>query len=163
MWFVAFVILSLWFEPSSVQTTPAPSPSCKVEIEPGNPQLKVGEKIELRILVRDSVDLFSAPFHLVFDPDLVAVEEVSEGDFLGGDGKRTIFLKSIQQEKGRVIVGLARLGEVGGRSGSGKLVIIKLLARKHGRSSLSFEKLDFRDFELRKIPTTAKAAIITTD
>ena len=147
----------------SAQTASAPARACQVEIEPGKIRAKVGDRIELHILVRDAVDLFSAPFHLLFDSNLVSIDEILESDFLGGDGKRTIFLKSVQPARGRAIVGLARLGEVGGRTGSGKLVTVKLITRKKGSAELMLERLDFRDSRLKSIPVKTNSMTIVVE
>lgn len=146
---------------SQVQNAPNSvprQPSCKVVIEPDNLRLKEGEKAELHIVVSGAANLFSAPFYVVYDPGLLMVEDVLEADFLRGDGKQTAFAKSVQPENRRIIIGLARLGDVGGRTGSGRLVTLKVQAKQKGEAKLSLERLDFRNSELKVIPVATKPA-----
>lgn len=142
------------------QSAAPASPSCVVEFDPARVTVRAGEAFELHITVRDVKNLFSAPFHLLFNPELLEVEEVTEGEFLGADGKQTVFLKSIQAERGRVIVGLARLGKVGGQNGSGRLVRLKLRAKRPGTATLALERLEFRDPDLRPISVKTSPATI---
>ncbi len=145
------------------QSAPAAGAPCLVEFEPARIDAHVGETFELYVIVRDAKNLFSAPFHLPFNRELLDAEEVGEGDFLGADGKQTVFLKSIQADRGRIIVGLARLGKVGGRSGSGRLVRVKLRAKKPGTATLTLERLDFRDPDLKPIAVQSSPAIIAIE
>ena len=101
------------------------------------------------------MDLFSAPFHLVHDPEMLIIDDVKEAEFLSADNKKAALLKSIRQNKGRVAMSLTRLGDAGGRTGSGKLASVVIVPKKPGSTRLILERLEFRTPDLRPTPVQA--------
>ena len=57
---------------------------------------------------------------------------------LSGDG--TTSLQTAESPSGRVVVGLSRLGQVAGRSGTGSLLRIEFRRRATGSGDLRFER-----------------------
>ncbi len=127
-------------------------PTASLSILPEQAKVKVGQEVSLTIQVREAKNLFGAPFYLLYDPHLLQVVKVSEGDFLKKDGKKTAFLHKVDKQKGRIIVGLSRLGNVTGVNGNGTLVSVRFKATLAGRAALSFQKVDFKDSRLMHLP-----------
>ncbi|MDD5772852.1 MAG: secretin N-terminal domain-containing protein [bacterium] len=107
-----------------------------------NPQFKdviVNEEFSLEVSVNNISDLFAVPFYLIYDPKLLQFISAKEGPFLGQDGNSTTFLFSNDINRGRVIVGLTRLGQVKGVNGSGTIMIINFKALAAGNASIGFD------------------------
>jgi general secretion pathway protein D len=91
----------------------------------GNNQLKVGQETTITLNLHAESPLVSTSFQLGFDPKLVKVEEVTEGNVLRADGVQTTFSSRIDAEGGRIIVGIARPTD-NGTTGEGPLLQVKL-------------------------------------
>jgi hypothetical protein len=95
----------------------------------------------LRLEVRASefVGLYGVGFDLQYPTGMLDYRGGShvEGDFLSADGSRTEILVR-QKTDGRVIVGLSRLGDVGGVDGSGLLLTLDFTAVQNGSQPISF-------------------------
>ena len=143
----ALIILAAGLLLCSADTVSAKEakPEASLSIFPRQTQVKAGQEVSIKVQVHKVKDLFGAPFYLVYDPHLLEAVKVSEGDFLKKDGKKTAFLKSVKKEKGRIIVGLTRLGAVGGVDGEGTLAVVVFKALRAGRSKVSFDDVDFKD------------------
>lgn len=115
-------------------------------------QIKVGDEFTLSIQADQTRDLYSAPFYLQYDPQVIELISLTEGKFLNQDGKPTAFIYSVDPDTGRVIVGLSRLGEVGGVSGSGALASATFRAKKPGTALLTFQNVDFRNTRFEPVP-----------
>lgn len=135
-----------------------PKQSTLVFIAPKQAPVRVGQTTTIQIEVREAKDLFGAPFHLLYDPHLLEVVKVSEGDFLKKDGAKTVFLYKVDKEQGRIIVGLSRLGNAAGISGNGTLVSITFQTLRAGRVVLSFERVDLKDSRQGSLPVRSQTA-----
>ncbi len=138
-------------------------PTASLSISPKQIEVKVGQEVSITIQIREAKDLFGAPFYLLYDPDLLEVVKVSEGDFLKKDEKKTAFLHKVDKQKGRIIVGLSRLGNIIGVNGRGTLVSITFKAIRAGRAALSFQKVDFKNSRLVSLPVRAEIGSIEVE
>jgi general secretion pathway protein D len=116
-----------------------------------NRGLQVGDQFILSIEADQVKDLFSAPFYLKYDPQLLEFIGLTEGKFLNQDGKPTVFIYSVDPDTGQVIIGLSRLGDVGGISGSGVLALATFKAKNPGMANVAFQNVDFRDIQLEPV------------
>jgi hypothetical protein len=139
-------------EPAAQPETPPDSSLTLVTIQPQELTAQVGGQVTVQVNVSNVTDLFGAPFYLRYDPTRLEVVSAAEGGFLNNDGQTTVFLKSIDAVNGEVIVGVSRLGAVGGVSGSGNLMSITFKAKASGPVTLSLQNVDFRDAHLSQIP-----------
>jgi Cohesin domain len=135
-------------------------PQASLSIIPKQIQAKVGQEILVKIQVYKVKDLFGAPFYLVYDPHRLEAVRVSQGDFLKKDGKKTAFLNKIKKEKGRIIIGLTRLGAVGGVDGEGTLAIVAFKVLRTGRATLAFHEVDFKDSHQSSLPIRLETGLI---
>ena len=133
-------------------------PAVFLSIHPKEVKLKIGREVTIRVEVHGAKDLFGAPFYLLYNPKALEVLKVNEGAFLKQDGKNTTFLHKVDKEKGWIVIGLTRLGDIGGVSGKGTLVTMTFRALWPGRAIFSFEKVDFRDSRLNVLTVQLSAA-----
>ena len=93
--------------------------------DPKSP-LAVGNVFEQVIEIQDAIDLASWQMDIAFNPEVLEVVDISEGDFLEQDDGEPLFLS--EQHPGKIAIRQARVGEIGapmsGVSGSGVLVVL---------------------------------------
>ncbi len=69
-------------------------------------------------------------------------------------------MQKVDNKKGEIIVGLTRLGKIMGISGDGVILTLTFIAKKTGSATLTFQKTDFRDSNLKPVPVRTRAAKI---
>ena len=80
-------------------------------------------------------DLYGLSFDLRFPANLLRFDSAAEGTFLAGPQTS---LQVTESPAGNLIVGLTRLGAVGGVGGSGVLLTLRFTANGTGNGSLEF-------------------------
>ncbi len=128
-----------------------------LRLQSSNQGIQVGDQFILSIEADQVKDLFSAPFYLKYDPQLLEFIGLTEGKFLNRDGKPTVFIYSVDPDTGQVIIGLSRLGDVGGISGSGVLALATFKAKNPGTANVAFQNVDFRDIQLEPVNVLSKS------
>ena len=133
-------------------TTPTPPPpppepvSFQAAGTPGDLTIHLGKTdgtadnvLRLEVRASQFTDLFGLGFDLRYPTNLLDYRGGSqiEGGFLSADGSRTEILAR-QIDDGTVIVGLSRLGDVGGVDGSGLLLTLDFTAVSNGTGQFSF-------------------------
>ena len=99
-----------------------------IVVNPPDPKfpLAVGDVFEQVIEIQDATDLASWQMDIAFNPEVLEVVDISEGDFLKQDEGETLFLS--EQHPGKIAVRQVRVAEIGapmsGVSGSGVLVVL---------------------------------------
>jgi hypothetical protein len=129
-----------------------------VMVQPLQSTAQVGQQLTVQVNVANAINLFGAPFYLAYDPSRLDVVGAAEGGFLKSDGQSTVFLNSIDAQRGQIIIGLSRLGSVGGVSGSGNLAAITFRAKATGAVTFTLQNVDFRDPGLVQIPVLLQPA-----
>ena len=112
----------------------------------------VGEVFTVRVKIDRGLNVFAVPFDINYNPDILEVTGLYEGSYLKKDGGQTTFLTSVYRDKGKITIGLTRLGRIGGVSGSGTLMSIAFRALKRGTTSLSFANVKPMDAKLNVLP-----------
>ena len=117
------------------------SPGARFSLSTAATQVEVGDRFTVQLKTENIRDLAGWQSDITFDPAVLKVNNVSEGNFLKQGGGRTHFLKgTIDNEAGRIAdVGSARLSE-GGVSGEGTLLSVTFTAKANGESRLSVRK-----------------------
>ncbi|TWI45339.1 cohesin domain-containing protein [Pseudoduganella flava] len=88
-----------------------------------------GEQFVVTIRMNDAEDLFAYQFDFTFDPGLLAVTGVEEGDFLGRGGATIFYPGIVDNDRGMVSFTLGTLtDDLAGVDGTGDLVRIALRA-----------------------------------
>jgi general secretion pathway protein D len=122
-----------------------PSPNTIVSFSPAQANTNVGGQISVDLVVTGGNDIASAPFEIQFDPKILRLNDVVQGDFLGRDGQQVNFTKNIQNDGGVAAIQLSRLPGAPGISGSGKLVTLSFQAVGPGAAMVSVPNLTLRN------------------
>jgi hypothetical protein len=92
---------------------------------------------------------------LSYDPTLISLKEVTEGPFLSAKGN-TFFNKTIDNNKGTVLIDCALLGSDLSISGEGTLATFSFTSLKAGSTSLTFKLVKTRNILNKEIITTKR-------
>ena len=99
-----------------------------IVVNPPDPKspLAVGDVFQQAIEIQNATDLASWQMDIAFDPEVLEVVDISEGDFLKQDDGKSLFLN--ERSLGKILIRQVRVGEVGapmsGVSGFGVLVVL---------------------------------------
>ncbi|MEK7274132.1 MAG: cohesin domain-containing protein, partial [Candidatus Desantisbacteria bacterium] len=134
--------------------------SAALEITPDSVNITSMQPFTMDITVKDAVDLYGAGFDVTFDTGLIRVVEVREGTFLRDGATQTSFLKQIDNQQGRVVMGITRLGSIPGVNGSGTLATVVFKPISTGTATLKLQGCQIKDSHLDTIPTTVTDSLI---
>lgn len=134
-----------------LQTSPEAAPASKPKAAPaqlsisGPVEAKQGDEILLSVAIAGASELYSAPLFVQFDPGLLKLLEVREGDFLKQGKQQTQFTSNVNPATGQVIIGAKQQEPGSGASGDGTLFTLKLSAVETGAAVVELERANFRD------------------
>jgi len=123
----------------------APSPNAIVSFSPAQVDTSVGSGVTVDLMVTGGNDIASAPLQIQFDPKILRLNDVVQGDFLARDGQQVNFTKNIQNDSGVAAIQLSRLPGAPGITGSGKLVTLSFQAILRGPAIVSVPNLTLRN------------------
>jgi hypothetical protein len=107
-------------------------------------------RLDLDIQLTSVTDVSSMAFDLTFNPGVLSYVMFTEGTFFNSDGEAVSVLVQ-ENPAGRLIVGVARLGDVGGVSGSGVALTLTFNGAGNGNSTLGFENRSLLDPDLNAV------------
>ena len=141
------MVLALLAAPVSATTLSFAAPPAVVQ---------VGDNFTLDVLVAQAPDLYAFQFDIAFDPVIVQLNTVLEGDFLSAGGRATFFLPgTIDNIAGTVSFTASTLvGPGPAVTGDGLLVHLSFHAMAAGQSALSFGNVVLLDSTLAELATT---------
>ena len=123
--------------------------SASVWLVPRAVQVVPGDTFRVLLMADAQRPLSHLPVSLDFDPDVLAVEAVETGSFLGSADEVQMLADSTTP--GRLVIGASRLGDVPGVTGRGVLAEITLRAIAAGDTTLSFSDTRALDTLLRPL------------
>ena len=117
------------------------SPSERFSLSIGTAQVAVGDTLTLRLSADNMTDLAGWQADLVFDPDVLKVNSVTEGNFLKQGGGRTHFRKgTIDNQKGKIAgISSTRISQ-GGIDGEGTLLSVTFTAKTVGETRVALRE-----------------------
>lgn len=141
---------------------PAAAPAA-LRFDPPSVRAKIGASVTVTLLLDNGTDIFNAPMRFQFDPKLLRLTDVAQGNLLRGDGQQVIFTRNILNDAGAASIVLNRLPGAGGISGSGALVSLTFQAVGAGTAQLTVPDLTVRDSQMQPVPVTAPVLNVTVE
>lgn len=132
-------------ERADVDGPVAPGDAARVWTTVSASTLQVGDALAIDVHVSAPSEIAHAPFHMRYDPRVLRFDRAEEGSFLGDDGRSTAFFAAADSTGRAVVVGLSRLGRVGGIRGDGRLCRLYFTAIGTGDAGLAFERAHLKD------------------
>lgn len=96
-------------------------------------QIRVGEQFSMVLQLSSQTPLQGMPLLLAFDPSLLQVAHVKEGDYFRQGGARTTFNQRVDPAQGKLFLSLVRQGANGsdpGINGNSSVVVVTFKALK---------------------------------
>jgi general secretion pathway protein D len=139
--------------PTETPTTQPPATPLAVSFAPGKVETPVNGIFRVTLVVQNATDLYAAPVMLKFDPKILRLAEVAEGNLLSLDGRPAVFTRNILNDTGDASINLSRSPGAGGISGSGTLMVLTFHAIGTGDTVVSVPAFTPRNARLE--PVTA--------
>ena len=118
--------------PPAAPTTPA-----SVAFNPDQVDTVLGQSFTVNLVVSNATDLFSAPLQIKYDPKVLKLNDVTQGNLMSSDGQQAVFAKNIQNDTGEADVTLNRMTGTTGITGSGMLATLSFTTLARGATSIS--------------------------
>ena len=129
-----------------------------------HPEIYIGDTFTLDLSARNVIDLAGWQFDIAFDPAVLEVVEVNEGDFLKEGGGATFFQKgTINNTTGKITkLSSARLND-DGVNGTGTLLSVTFTAKTAGETRLSLDNFQLGSITGEIINAGPHAVVFTIE
>lgn len=115
-----------------------------LSVVPGESTTTVNGSVNLEVRVDNAKDLSSVNMSIAFDPTVLTLKGVVEGEFMKKDGKNIALVSSTPPNGGTVDIQINRNDDQKGISGSGTLFTVIFEGSRAGASS----RVDFRNVRI---------------
>ena len=138
------------------------SPNERFFLSIGTTQVAVGDTFTLRLSADNMTDLAGWQADIIFDPNVLKANSVTEGTFLKQKGGRTHFQKStIDNQKGKIAgISSTRISQ-GGIDGEGTLLSVTFTAKAAGETRVVLRQFHAGSSAGKTIPSPSPDTIIT--
>lgn len=152
--------------PPAQLPSPAPQPPAAPAPAPGAPaaagpqlifmppkvQTQVGGVISVTLQVENVSDLFLArPVRIKYDPALLRLTDITQGELLSRDSQKTTFAKDIRNDIGEASFDVSRLPGAPGVNGSGALATLTFTALARGQAAVAITESGLKNTQLQPI------------
>jgi general secretion pathway protein D len=127
--------------------------------DPVNTTQHVGSTFTVNVLLNGGQNIFQVPMQISYDPRLLDVANVSNGNLLSQDGQ--IVTVTHREDNGTLQVTATRPPGAPGISGQGSVVTLTLVAKAPGQASLTIAKGGARDPAMQALPVNGASAAVT--
>ncbi len=120
-----------------------------------------GSTFTVNVLLSGGQNVYSVPVQLSYDPNQLAVVNVSNGGFLSQDGQAVALVHRDDPTTGTLQITATRPPGAGGVSGQGAVVTLTFMAKAPGQSALTITRGGARDPAMQPIAMSGAQAAIT--
>jgi general secretion pathway protein D len=121
----------------------------------------VGSTFALNIMLNGAQNAHSVPVQLTYDPKLLQVVNVSNGNFLSQDGQAVALVHRDDDQTGTLQITATRPPGANGVSGQGNVVTLTFVAKAPGQGTISIARGGARDPNMQAMPVMGAVANIT--
>jgi len=121
----------------------------------------VGSTFTVNVLLNGAQNVYSVPLQLSYDPKLLQVANVSNGNLLSQDGQAVALVHRDDDSAGTLQVTATRPPGAPGVSGQGAVVTLTFMAKAAGQGSLTISKGGARDPAMQALPVNGATATVT--
>ena len=119
--------------PSAVSPETVAAGDLRVMFTPAEASVQLNQPVTVSLVVENAADLFAAPLTIKFDPKILRLNDVVQGNLLGKDGQQVVFSKNVLNDQGEATVGLNRFPGAPGVTAPGAATLITLMFQAVGR------------------------------
>jgi len=121
----------------------------------------VGKTFTVEVRISNAENIYGWEFRLKWNPTLLNMVRVVEGNFLGQCGGTFFATNTSKAKDGLIIVDCTLLGNVSGANGNGTLAIIEFYAKVQGECPLELEETILVDESERPVSHITKNSEVT--
>jgi hypothetical protein len=133
-----------------------------VSAETTTGEVPVGSTFNVNIVLVTNYSVFADEITLNFNPSILSVESITEGNFLGQDGASTFPVIKIDNNAGKAVCGFTRMGVDTGVTGTGNLAVVVFKAKAVGSSYINPSSIKIVDITLNTVPVNKVNSINIT-
>jgi len=137
----------------------------KIYIEPQNMTVISGEIKSFDIYISNVSDLYGVAFDISIPLSQIKVldsyinhSKDNEKNILTKDNKDIVLLKSIKENENKIIIGISRIGQVSGISGSGLILSVQFTGGNIGVFDISLQNIYLFDSKMKQISVDSNSA-----
>lgn len=140
-----------------------------VKLDPEQISLQAGGVCSVQVYIENVANLGSFQFDLSYQTDIIEVQGVERGDFLGKTGRNIIQAGPVidnSSSTGEVRFGCASFGSAAGPDGSGVLAKVHLSAQAEGTTTLALVNMilsDIQGVQMQDINTKNGLITVTSE
>ncbi|MCX8095493.1 MAG: stalk domain-containing protein [Caldisericia bacterium] len=130
----------------------------KIYIEPQNMSVISGGFGSFDIRISNITDLYGASFdiniplsNLIVEDTYISDSKDNETNILVKDKRNIVLLKAVKQNENRIIIGISRIGQINGITGSGLLLNVKVKGGNVGVYDITLNNIYLFDSKMRQI------------
>lgn len=150
-------------EPEPPQAPPPEPGVAQLRFEPAQARVGIGQQVAVNIVVERVQDLFTVPFALSYNPQVVELTEVHHGGFLGGNEYPAALVHRVDVESGAAIISLSRPPGTSGASGQGVLVTLVFRGLAPGQTVLSISRIAARTSNRERLEVETHSGAIVVE
>jgi general secretion pathway protein D len=159
------------------QSTPAPIPAPtnqppgSADVSPAGPATfsfdpasitqPTGSTFAVNVVLSGAQNAYSVPLQISYDPKMLQVVNVSNGNFLSHDGQAVALVHRDDDSTGTLQITATRPPGAAGISGQGTVVTLTLVAKAPGQSTLTIARGGVRDPGMQSAPAAGAAMNVT--
>ena len=155
--------------PAAAPAQPAAPPSANpqaagsatLSFDPAAITQSVGKTFAVNVVLSQVQNLYSVPVQITYNPSMLEVVNVSDGNLLSRDGQPVALVHRDDPASGTLQVTATRPPNSGGVSGQGQVFTITFMAKGPGTSTLNIARDGLRDSSMQPIPASGAQATIT--
>jgi general secretion pathway protein D len=162
-------------QPAPTQPTPAPpQPAQPAPITPpqtaGAPQLMleapaapvaVGASFAVNVAIANAGNVHSVPVQITYDPRLMQLVNVSNGEFLSQDGQAVALVHRPDEATGTVQLTGTRPPGTQGVAGNGTVYTLTFVAKAAGQAGVAITRAVLRDAGMHPTNVSGSQAVVT--
>ncbi len=131
-----------------------------ISFDPAMINQKVGSTFAVNVMLNGAQNISSVPVQVAYDPKMLQLVNVSNGDLLSKDGQPVALVHREDTRGGSIQMTASRPPSTPGVSGNGSVFTLTFLAVKSGQATLSVNRAVLRDATMQSQNAAGSQAII---
>ncbi|MBI2682903.1 MAG: type II and III secretion system protein [Acidobacteriales bacterium] len=141
--------------------TVAPPSAPGLRMDPPSVSQGVGSTFSIQVTVSGISDLYSAPMQISYDPKVLQLTSISNGDLLSRDGQPAALVHREDTDAGLIQANASRPPGAGGISGDGVIYTLTFLAKAKGDTQVTVQKPNLRNSQQQTIALGSATAVVS--
>jgi general secretion pathway protein D len=139
------------------------SSQATLTLDPDNVKVRPGDATVVQVNLERVEDLFSASLILKYDPQVLAVEDVRNGDFLSGGTQEVAIIQRVDKDSGLATIFTTRQPNTAGVNGKGILLNVIVRHLTAAPATLRVTDAGLRNSRQRAIPVTVGRGAVNVE